>query len=84
MILFIQFLLKLDELPKQRKSLVAWRALSVFSDPGGRYKRAVTMQARRRAEAEVADGPLPVAAVGGRVNNMGMVLTCGNADRSSN
>ena len=56
----------------------------MFSDPGGRYKRAVTMRARRRAEAEVADGPLPVAAVGGRVNNMGMVLTCGNADRSSN
>ena len=44
----------------------------MFSDPGGRYKRAVTMRGGRGSgggRGGMADGPLPVR-FGGGVNNI--------------
>ena len=58
----------------------------MFSDPGGRYKRAVTMRGGcGGGGGGMADGPLPVR-FGGGVNNIafGVVLTCANVGRSNN
>ena len=57
-------------MPKKKSGFCEWRrALRLFSDPGRRYKRAVTMRATGAAAAEVADGELPVRWLLGGVNN---------------